>query len=239
MRRILVVGLAGITAVTLASFATLGVLYGDGSARPVAAAPVAGLADPGPAEGPGPAREAPGPSVQPPGSPATALPSPDGTGAGIRAPSLPGRPARLVPQAGAWDSIPPTSLHSWPRLSSYLESARPRVAPCFNELTQARYGRRPFTTVGSPKPGTGSSVVVLQLEADSTGRLKVVDAPVEVRGSEQDGLFACVQEALRGLDLAGQEAPGARYRIRYPLTPMGMNLSPKQLRGPRVRLGQH
>jgi hypothetical protein len=236
MRRLFIAGLVGVAVITLATFAALSLLYGDGADRPVATAPTPGPADPGAAEVPAAAAD---PGVQPAGSPATALPSSD-VAPGIRAPvpTASGRPATVVPQLGAWDSIPPTSIHSWPRLSFYLEAARPHLAPCFDEVTQARYGRRPFTAVGRPQPGTGSSVLVLQIEADSIGRLRIVDAPVEVRGSEQDGLFACVQEALRGLEMAGQGAPGARYRVRYPLAPMGMSLSPKQIRGPRVRRGQ-
>jgi hypothetical protein len=117
-----------------------------------------------------------------------------------------------------------------------MEAARPRLAPCFDEETQARYGPHPFSAVGHPRPGTGSSVLLLQLEVAPSGLFRLVDAPVEVRGAEQDGLFACVQEALRGMELPGQGQPGTRYRIRYPLPPMKADLPAKPIRGPRVRL---
>jgi hypothetical protein len=141
-----------------------------------------------------------------------------------------------VAESGSWDAIAPTTLRSWPTLAAALEQARPRLAPCYDEETQARYGVRPYSTVGSPLPGTGSSVLVIQLEAISAGRVRVVDAPVESRGASEDGLLACVQEALRGLELKGPGAHGARYRVRYPLRPLAPNVGGPQILAPRVRL---
>jgi hypothetical protein len=147
-----------------------------------------------------------------------------------------GRPAPVVAGSGGWDAIAPTTLRSWPTLASALEEARPRLAPCFDEETQARYGGRPYSTVGSTPPGTGSTVLVIQLESISAGRVRVVDAPVESRGASEDGLLACVQEALRGLELRGPAALRARYRVRYPLRPLAPTAGGAQILAPRVRL---
>jgi hypothetical protein len=148
-----------------------------------------------------------------------------------------GRPAPVVPEAGHWESIPPATLRSWPTLASALEEARPRLSPCYDEETQARYGPRPYSVVGTPRPGgTGSAVLIIQLEAVSGGLVRIVDAPVESRGGSEDGLLSCVQEALRGLQLKGPTTPGARYRVRYPLRPMAPNIGGPQILAPRVRL---
>jgi hypothetical protein len=220
VRRTLILGLAGIALLTAAALAALTFLDGTGGSPKVAPPAPAGLdVAPQPSTLLGPAGTAP----------ATGL---DGRPV---APALPSRPAPVVPQIGAWETIAPTSIHSWPRLSASVETARPRLAPCFDEETQARYGSRPFTAVGQPRPSTGPSVLLLQVEVDPAGRFRVVDAPVESRGAEQDGLFSCVQEALRGMELAGRGTPGTRYRIRYPLPPMVGSLNTKQIRGPRVR----
>jgi hypothetical protein len=146
-----------------------------------------------------------------------------------------GRPAPVLAASGDWETISPASLRSWPTLASALEQARPRLAPCYGEETQARYGPRPYTVIGSPQPGPGSAVLVIQLEAIGRGRVRIVDAPVESRGATEDGLLSCLQEALRGLELQGPAAPGARYRVRYALRPMTPNLGGPQILAPRVR----
>lgn len=145
------------------------------------------------------------------------------------------RPAPVEPRRGDWEQIPPARLESVPTLSMAIDQARPRLAPCSDPEVQGRYGRRPFTALGTPHPGTGPAVVVLQLEAGADGRVRVVDAPVETRGAAEDGLLACFQEQVRGLELPGSGSPGARYRVRYTLTAMIQGLPQKQIRQQRFK----
>jgi hypothetical protein len=185
--------------------------------------------------------QAPTPAVLPP-APLAAAPPVDAAAPPPRprpAGALLARPAPVVGVVGPWDSITPAPLRSWPTLASALEEARPRLAPCYDEETQARYGPRPFSAIGAPRPGTGAAVLILELEASSGGRMRVVDAPVESRGAAEDGLLSCVQEALRGLELKGPEGPGARFRVRYPLRPMAQGVASQQILAPRVRLKPH
>jgi hypothetical protein len=141
----------------------------------------------------------------------------------------------VVARSGSWESIPPATLRSWPTLAAALEQARPRLAPCYDEEAQARHGQRPYSAIGAPQPGTGSAVLVIELEAVSGGRVRIVDAPVESRGATEDGLLSCLQEGLRGLELQGPATPGGRYRVRYALRPMAPGVGGPQILAPRVR----
>jgi hypothetical protein len=78
-------------------------------------------------------------------------------------------------------------------------------------------------------------VVVLQLEVGAEGRVRVVGAPVETRGAAEDGLLACFQEQVQGLELPGSGTPGARYRVRYTLAPMIQGLPQKPIRQQRYK----
>jgi hypothetical protein len=197
------------------------------------------LLDRAPPQAPGGAPRVAGP-VSPAGEPLTP-PAP-----GERQPSPPGpppapvalaRPPPVVPRVGEWDRIAPVPAESWPSLTRAIEQARPRLAPCYDPEVQARYGGRAFSTIGSPQPGTGGAVVVVELEAIGQGRVRVVDAPVQSRGAVEDGLLTCFQEQLRGLELQGQGAPGSRFRVRYPLAPMiqGLKQVPYRHTRPRPR----
>ena len=54
----------------------------------------------------------------------------------------------------------------------------------------------------------------------SRGQVRIVDAPVEMRGTASDGLIACVQQVLRGHVIPAAAArPGTRYRIPVPAAP--------------------
>jgi hypothetical protein len=173
--------------------------------------PSAKSPDPDPASIP-PA-EAPGLTTAlalPPPPPAPP-PGPPPISASFRAPD----PA--VPQAPRPAAAP--ARRPGVTVSRITEIARPKLAPCFDPDAQARYGRQGFTAVG--KPGRGQAVLTLQLEAGSGGRARVVDAPVLVRGDAEDGLLACAQQALRGIELpAAGVQPGARLEVRYPLQPV-------------------
>jgi hypothetical protein len=143
-----------------------------------------------------------------------------------------GRPLVATPQVGEWEQIPATPLESWPSLPLAIEKARPTLAPCYDPDVQARYGGRPFTAVGAPRPGAGVPVVLVEIETFAEGRARVVDAPVESRGSAEDGLLACLQERLRGIEVQGRGAAGSRFRIRYPLAPMIQGLPQGPFRRP-------
>jgi hypothetical protein len=147
-----------------------------------------------------------------------------------------GRPPPAAPQVGEWERIPTTPVESWPSLTLAIEKARTRLAPCYDPEVQAQYGTRPYTAIGAPRPGAGVPVVVVQVETFAEGRARVVDAPVESRGSVEDGLLACLQERLRGLEVQGRGAAGSRFRIRYPLAPMIQGLPQGPFRRPPVRV---
>jgi hypothetical protein len=147
-----------------------------------------------------------------------------------------GRPIAATPQIGEWEQIPATPVESWPSLSMAIEKARPTLAPCYDPDVQAQYGGRPFTAVGAPRPGAGVPVVLVEVETFAEGRARVVDAPVESRGSAEDGLLACIQERLRGMEVQGRGAAGSRFRIRYPLAPMIQGLPQGPFRRPPGRV---
>lgn len=148
-------------------------------------------------------------------------------------------PAPAAPEGAAWEEIPPIPVRRLPAISSALEQARPRLARCFDPEEQARHARRSYTSIGSPRAGPGGAVLLLELEAAPGGTLRVVDAPVEARGAAEDGLLACAQEALRGLEL-GRTRGGdpARLRVRYPLAPV-VSGAVTTRPAPRVRLRPH
>jgi hypothetical protein len=210
VQRLLLLGLAAITVLAGGSLLLLSRLDGAAPSAPGAPAPPV----------PAPGLAAADPSARPP------LLGP---------PPAPPSPAAAAAPPSRWDSIAPTGLQAWPQLFSALGAARPRLATCFEEATQASYGTRPFTAVGSPASGPGPAVLLLEVEFDPAGRLRLVDAPVEARGAEQDGLFSCVQEALRGMALPGVGAPGTRHRIRFPLSPTGVGAAAQPVRGARPR----
>jgi hypothetical protein len=147
-----------------------------------------------------------------------------------------GRPLVATPLVGEWERIPATPVESWPTLSQAIEKARPTLAPCYDPDVQAQYGGRPYSAVGAPRPGAGVPVVLVQVETFAEGRARVVDAPVESRGSAEDGLLACIQERLRGLEVQGRGAAGSRFRIRYALSPMIQGLPQKPFLRPPGRV---
>jgi hypothetical protein len=146
----------------------------------------------------------------PPPAPAT----PEVVGPRITPAEVRRAPPAAVPPGTTWDRIPPIPIRRMPAISAALEAAaRPRLARCFDPEEQARLGRRPYTSIGKPRSGPGGAVLLLELEASPDGSLRVVDAPVEARGAAEDGLLACAQEALRGLDLGRAKGVAARLRV--------------------------
>jgi hypothetical protein len=147
------------------------------------------------------------------------------------------RQATPLPATGPWEAIAPVSSRRLPAISNALQQAEPALALCYDVETQARYGRQPYSTVGTTMPGTGGTTFLVNLEVGSSGKLRVVDAPVESRGAAEDGLIACVQETLRRQELgASSLAPGSRLRVRYPLPALIPTGSVPTRAAPRVRL---
>jgi hypothetical protein len=166
-----------------------------------------------------------------------APPPPAGLGAvPIAAPPAPGSAAPEVvaphqqqallppPAQDSWDAAPLILRgRTFGRLGMSLESAvselRPAVDPCLNEDTQARYGTKGFTAYDGRPAADQPQVATLMLEIETmAGGARIVDAPVEERGTASDGLLSCAQSALRGKTLAVPEAtPGNRYRMRFPV----------------------
>ena len=128
------------------------------------------------------------------------------------------------PPQDSWDSAPLILRgRTFGRLGMSLESAveelRPAVEPCLDEDTQARFGTKSFSSYGGRPAADEPLVATLMLEIEtSAGQARILDAPVEVRGTASDGLLSCAQNALRGRTLAVPEASaGGRYRMRFPV----------------------
>jgi hypothetical protein len=101
-----------------------------------------------------------------------------------------------------------------------LLELQPLLTACFDEDTQARFGSEAYTTVRDavPMDDRGATVLVLQIET-GPGEARIVDAPVETRGTASDGLIACAQRVLRGQRFeAPQARAGGRIRLLHPLS---------------------
>lgn len=135
-------------------------------------------------------------------------------------------PARSVPPKGSWEAIPvaarPSALGAvGAAIGRGLNNLDAELAPCFDELTQARYGRESHSAVRDAEPMDDRGVTILVLEVEvGGGRARIVDAPVETRGGASDGLIACAQRVLRGrtFEVPAAERP-ERFRLQWSLTP--------------------
>jgi hypothetical protein len=133
-------------------------------------------------------------------------------------------PPRPEPPRDSWEAVPPAARPGdlgpvGAALGRGLNELQDKVSGCYDEVVQARYGQRQFTTVRdyAPLDDTGTTVLMLEVETQH-GSVRIVDAPVETRGGASDGLIACAQQALRGQVVpAPQAVPGSRHRVRYPL----------------------
>jgi hypothetical protein len=211
VKRLVVLALAGI-ALLLAGAIALILLLGDGGSS-------------GPT-GPG----APTPSPAGPGDlasrPLPALPPPPAPGETPVAPAIEYGPAPAKPPPGSWEAVAPVARPGalgrlGGAVTQGLAELRPAVEECFTAASQARHSGQKVTEVKDEQVAedNGAATLMLQIEARE-GVLRIVDAPVEMRGTASDGLIACVQQALRGQEIPAAAArPGTRYRIPYPLTP--------------------
>lgn len=183
-------------------------------------------------------REAPGSRAgpQPAGSvdpPAPEPPPPAGgrvdvpTAGGL--PELPPPPVIRddpppVPPAGTWEAVAvvarPAALGPvGAAIGRELNELEPELSACFDEVTQARYGREAYTRVRDHARSDDHGTPTLMLEVETLqGSVRIVDAPVETRGGASDGLIACAQQVLRGREIPIPQArAGARHRILFPL----------------------
>jgi hypothetical protein len=131
-----------------------------------------------------------------------------------------------APPPGAWEKVEIVSPFGVgtpaPGVTAAVRAGlRPRLAECFQRGAQNRWGGlgRAFSTVA---PGEAASVgpAILLLEVEQVGAgVRVVDAPVERRGSASDGTLNCAQGVLRGAELQAPSEGKKRFRVRFQLRP--------------------
>ncbi len=135
-------------------------------------------------------------------------------------------PPRPAAAEGTWESVPQSARANalgkiGGGVGRELNELHPEIEACFDEATQARFGRQAVSRTQdyAPMDDTGSTILMLNLETQYDG-VRIVDAPVEVQGPAADGLVACAQQVLRGrvLQVPGAR-PGAKHRLLYPLNP--------------------
>jgi hypothetical protein len=158
--------------------------------------------------------------------PLPALPPAPAPGETPVAPAIEYGPAPAKPPPGSWEAVTPVARPGalgrlGGAITQGLAEVRPAVEECFSAASQARHSGQKVTEVKDEQVAedNGTATLMLQIEARE-GVLRIVDAPVEMRGTASDGLIACVQQALRGQEIPAAAArPGTRYRIPYPITP--------------------
>ncbi len=183
-----------------------------------------------PGEGPGtpeeaPARSAPSGTTSYVGGKPGPMPLPQNLPPPVPAePPVYGPPRPVAPE-GTWEAVPQSARAN--ALGSIgggvgreLNELHPEIEVCFDEVTQARFGRQAVSRTQdyAPMDDAGTTVLMLNLETQYDA-VRIVDAPVEVQGPASDGLVACAQQVLRGrvLQVPGAR-PGAKHRLVYTLT---------------------
>ncbi len=129
----------------------------------------------------------------------------DGKAVRLEAPPVEFEPEPPPPDAGSWEAIPAASRPNrmgpiGPVLANELsEVLQPRLAQCFDEETQSRFGQTPVSRPlnGREADDAGTILLVLNVEV-SPGQVRIADAPVEQQGPASDGTVACAQRVLRG-----------------------------------------
>lgn len=212
MRRTVLFALAGIGLLlggTLAFILLLGNEDGSPGDAPPAPSPVAS----GPA---GDTQLRPLPNLPPPTVP----------GETPVAPAIEYGPAPSKPPPGSWEAVAPVARPGalgplGGAITQGLAALKPDLDECYTAASQARNADQYVSEVKDEivAEDNGTATLMLQLEG-SQGSIRIVDAPVEMRGTASDGLIACVQKQLRGQVIPAAAArPGTRYRIPFPLTP--------------------
>ncbi len=158
----------------------------------------------------------------PPLPPGNGLPS-VGPGAAVGAPLEYGPPPEKPP-ADSWEAVTPVArAGSIGRLGGAITQAlnelKPALDDCFSAASQARNAGQAVTEVRDEVVAEGDVATTLMLQVEGlAGQVRIVDAPVEMRGKASDGLIACAQGVLRGQVIPAAAAkPGTRYRIPFPL----------------------
>ena len=134
-------------------------------------------------------------------------------------------PAPPPPTKGSWEAVPPAARAAalgkvGAAVGRELLELQPRLEACFDEDAQARHGLQPHTVVKDVAPieSDATTILMLQIE-EANGAARIVDAPVESRGTASDGLIACAQQVLRGRVIEAPEAKaGTRHRLLYTLS---------------------
>lgn len=100
-------------------------------------------------------------------------------------------------------------------------SLKSRLAECFERGVQGRWGGmgRAFSSLAPGEAASlGPAILMLEVEQDGGG-LRIVDAPVERRGSASDGTLNCAQGVLRGATLDASSEGKGKFRMRFQLRP--------------------
>jgi hypothetical protein len=129
------------------------------------------------------------------------------------------------PPEGSWEAVKPSARlaaigPAGVAVSRGLNEMKDELDVCFDEEVQSRHGQVAVTRTRDDAPieGDGQTILMLQLESRN-GTVVLVDAPVEAQGMASDGLVACAQRVLRGLEFQVPGArPGERHRVPYTLS---------------------
>ncbi len=131
-------------------------------------------------------------------------------------------PAPPPPPAGSWEAVRPAARLAGlgapgAAVARGLAEMREDLDACFDEDAQSRHGREPVSRTRDSAPNDQPDTTILMLQLESRyGTVVLVDAPVESQGLASDGLVACVQKVLRGLEFQVPGAtPGQRFRVPY------------------------
>lgn len=211
MKKVIVLALGGIAALAVAAVVAI----------------MLGTRAPGSRPSAGPEVPAPVPADAPPavaGQPNLGPPPPPGGPPMISAPIDYG-PQPPKPPKGSWEAVTPVARPSalgplGVAIAGQLSELQPGLTECFSEESQARFGaQRISATPGAELDSAGGGTPVLMLEIESSGgQARIVDAPVETRGSASEGTIACAQHVLRGKAFAAPDAPpGSRYKLTFSL----------------------
>ena len=158
----------------------------------------------------------------PPLPPGNGLPSLRSGIPGFPAPIEQG-PPRAKPPEDSWEAVTPVArAGSIGRLGGAITQAlnelKPALDDCFSAASQARNAGQAVTEVKDEVVAEGDVATTLMLQVEGlAGQVRIVDAPVEMRGTASDGLIACAQGILRGQVIpAAAVKPGTRYRMPLP-----------------------
>jgi hypothetical protein len=152
-------------------------------------------------------------------------------------PVAPGAPAEPVGARGPVELPPAPAPSTWDQVeivspfgagtpapavtAAVRASLRPRLAECFDRGMEGRWAGlgRAFSSLAPGEAASlGPAILMLEVEQDG-GALRVVDAPVERRGSASDGTLNCAQGVLRGATLDASSEGKRRFRVRFQLRP--------------------